>query len=681
MIESNKNLDYISSKNELFVSIRSEIIVLLKKINSSFENNSSTYYLSLFYADKVFNLPNFNQFIENYYKNEFQIFSDIKKIYIILSVCCLIIATKFNENDPHFPGNFNFLTLIGQFTNYNYNIRINDLVEGEIIILKLLKYKLNYYSVYNYIVFFFEHGIILENTLEKIKIEKKINKKLSLEKIYILSREILDILNNENSKESIELLGKNNYITAIIILYYSIENILKLDLDKSQTNIFKEYYNIKIENNKKEIIYDMIKKIYIKKNNKNKSFRNTYSTTLFNNRIIQVDKFLKDEYNNNLLNNNQTPDYKYLNISKNNIHNTKNNIESFSHIQYGNNRKVYLNYEKNNDELNSNYIYNNEVYKNEFRRSLSMNQLKNKISPTSINYIYPQEIENFHNYNTNSNNNNLIYNKIDNRKKNIYIANENINNFNNYYTDEKNNNKINDYNNEQVSFKKNISFNNQINKIKNDAFSLNKMDYYDNKYKINNKYYLNSMSIPSEPMTTKNKRMKSIHKNKNFNNFNLDLNLENNNRSKEELYLYNMIEKTKKIFNMNNIINEKEIFNKNYYKINNYNNYFKQDNKHQNLTNNNDNKLNKKYNNKKYLNQKNNMDYKINYNNEENKYYNNLKTNRQKLDFDFLRNENKYMNTYFDYSSDLKANDNFNKENVNSYRRYSYYNQNHDYYN
>ena len=149
MILSNKELKSENSfQNIYFNFFRKDITILLKKINSSFENSSSTYYLSLFYADNIFNLPEFNEFLKNYY--EYQ----KKRILIILSVCCLIIATKFNENDPHFPGAFNFLALCNKFTNNNYLIQINDLTEGEIIILKFLKYKLNYYSVYNYLVFF-----------------------------------------------------------------------------------------------------------------------------------------------------------------------------------------------------------------------------------------------------------------------------------------------------------------------------------------------------------------------------------------------------------------------------------------------------------------------------------------------------------------------------------------------
>ena len=142
----------VKKENTFYASIRNDITTLLKKINSSFENSSSTYYLSIYYLDKIFNLPNINEYLNKYYKYE----RDTKKVYIILAVCCLIIATKFNENDPHFQGAYNFLKLSNKFTNYYHYIQINDLVEGEIIILKLLQYKLNFYSVYSFLYLFLD---------------------------------------------------------------------------------------------------------------------------------------------------------------------------------------------------------------------------------------------------------------------------------------------------------------------------------------------------------------------------------------------------------------------------------------------------------------------------------------------------------------------------------------------
>lgn len=355
MISSNKELVSISSKvnydqNNDFISIRNEIIVLLKKINSSIDNNSSTYYLSLFYIDNIFSSEDFNVFIKEYFKYKIQIQSEIKKIYIILAISCLIIATKFNENDPHFPGGDTFLRLGNKFTDYIYFMQINDLVEGEIIILKLLKYRLNYYSTYNFLVFFFGHGIIAENVFDEIKSNKNLEKKPTLEKIYVLSREILDLINNNNSNESIEILNKNNYITAIIILCYSIEQIIDIKLDDNiNTNVFLSYYNINIDNNIKQTIYNLIKNLYsnrVIKNNiekKNNTFRYTYSASLFNN------KKKINNYSLYSLNNKDYKDNKNKIISNNYMINTLNTMNSNQNDNVNN--LNYLNYLYNNMKL------------------------------------------------------------------------------------------------------------------------------------------------------------------------------------------------------------------------------------------------------------------------------------------------------------------------------------------
>ena len=263
MVQSNNEsgpcIEENTFQNNFYISIRNEIITLLKKINTSIENNSSTYYMSLLYIDKIFTSQDFDEYIKECSKYKYQINSEIKKMYIVLSVSSLIVSTKFNENDPHFPGADAFLKLCNKFTNYSYSIRTNDLVEGEIVILKLMKYKLNYYSVYNFLVFFFGHGVILDKTLEKIR--NNYDKRKMLEKIYILSREILDLINNESNNEYIHLLNKkNNFITASAILSYSIEIILKIKLDENnnENDIFKRYYCIRIDKKTKDNLIDIL---------------------------------------------------------------------------------------------------------------------------------------------------------------------------------------------------------------------------------------------------------------------------------------------------------------------------------------------------------------------------------------------------------------------------------------
>ena len=843
MVQSNNEsgpcIEENTFQNNFYISIRNEIITLLKKINTSIENNSSTYYMSLLYIDKIFTSQDFDEYIKECSKYKYQINSEIKKMYIVLSVSSLIVSTKFNENDPHFPGADAFLKLCNKFTNYSYSIRTNDLVEGEIVILKLMKYKLNYYSVYNFLVFFFGHGVILDKTLEKIR--NNYDKRKMLEKIYILSREILDLINNESNNEYIHLLNKkNNFITASAILSYSIEIILKIKLDENnnENDIFLRYYGIRIDKKTKDNLIDIIKIIHNNKmknkiknnvennnlNNSNKNnilntFRYTYSSVLLNNPKNQFNNFsLYSSINDNNYNNENNKSNNYIintsnygnpnsnyiynfpkstntsNINITDINSTKNktnssttnydNVANYpSHISYNNNR-VYLNYDKNEEtkyDLNRNRIFSNEL-----RKSFSMNQLQNKIFTTENNSGYPpvdksndnaKSGNNIYNDNKKSNsyysnkdildiNDKKGLNKIDTFKKNIYILDKDINNSNNYLFEDLYNNHSITNKNKFISLKKYISFNksnmnNQKDKNPIDD-KLNKNDinikseleskanyYYDTKYKPNSKYYLkNILSTPSEPLTTTNlQRNSQIQKVINFNNYNMNLNnIENQNlnrsKSKDRKSLYDVIEKTKKIFNMHretnliksnsnnyldninlyenlgkdngmNINKEKNNKNKNTIIINNnininnildkkkYNNYFNQNNKNQSLINNNfklnPNKLNTKiyFDNIKNPNKKiyfsyNNLNNLSNMNGNVDKYNNginveNNKTNRQimNMNYNMLKSDNKYINTYYDYANYLNKNNigNINNDIFASHRRFSYYKQNNGYYN
>ena len=81
MVQSNNEFEENTFENDFYISMRNEIIILLKKINTSIENNSSTYYMSLLYIDKIFTSQDFNEYIKECSKYKYQINSEIKKMY------------------------------------------------------------------------------------------------------------------------------------------------------------------------------------------------------------------------------------------------------------------------------------------------------------------------------------------------------------------------------------------------------------------------------------------------------------------------------------------------------------------------------------------------------------------------------------------------------------------------
>jgi hypothetical protein len=86
--------------------------------------------------------------------------------------------------------------------------------------MKMLHYKITYYSIYNFLVFFFAHGVFLNN----FSISKNDNDLVIfkvLEKIYVVSRELLDMVLEEESL----ILGEDCSIAAAIILRKAIESV------------------------------------------------------------------------------------------------------------------------------------------------------------------------------------------------------------------------------------------------------------------------------------------------------------------------------------------------------------------------------------------------------------------------------------------------------------------------
>ena len=143
MLKSNSEINQIS--NELNIQKykleRPKLINLIRNINCLLDFNSQTFFLSLFYMDKIFSNTN--------------LIINTQRDYIILSLSCLLIASKFNENDPHVPELIKYISLCEQFSNFEFIFNIDELRKGEMIILHLLEFKINYYSIYHFLVFFF----------------------------------------------------------------------------------------------------------------------------------------------------------------------------------------------------------------------------------------------------------------------------------------------------------------------------------------------------------------------------------------------------------------------------------------------------------------------------------------------------------------------------------------------
>ena len=341
MISSNSLIplnSYNSSKNKtkIYFEKRKEIKTLLKNMNTSLDNNSSTYFLALLYTDLIFQNYSLEEiFLTNNTISRYNLSSSSQKIFpvkqcLLIAVCCLIVASKFNEKDPHVPDLNSFIRIYNQNSKFYFIFSLDELRETEVKILKLLKYKLNFYSLYQFITFFFANGILFQKNLSQSNIIKKYkySEKKILERIYVKSREILDMMIDEYDKYYLLFNGKDNYITAIEILLWAIEQVLDIKIiNEKYAYLFPKVYNIDIDFNKHEEIYSVINEIY-NNNNIINEHNNNSNTDVSNNINYNF------EYGSNLANSDLEIINKYTNISNkenllNNLNTSKNNNNLF----------------------------------------------------------------------------------------------------------------------------------------------------------------------------------------------------------------------------------------------------------------------------------------------------------------------------------------------------------------
>ena len=242
------NLLINSVNAKLYFSKRNYLKTLIKTIHSSISYNSQSYFLSIFLMDIIFLKENLSNEYYSFFPSKIPS-KDLKlNDYILLSLSCLIISYKFNGNSSILYPLNNIIKIIYYISGEKFSFTSRDLVRGEAFIIKLLKYKLNFYTVYHYLVFFFAHGIIFKKYLTKYKlIEKKIFEKIYSEASYIIDQNKFFELYN----------GKQNYILACQIIQWATEKVLNIKI-KNNENIFKVIYNINIMNSQQKKFMEII---------------------------------------------------------------------------------------------------------------------------------------------------------------------------------------------------------------------------------------------------------------------------------------------------------------------------------------------------------------------------------------------------------------------------------------
>ena len=400
-----------------YIKKRKDLINFNHKLIKKMGFKSQTFFLSIHYLDIIF-LQNKNLFIQNYF---------------LLSLSCLIIAAKYCENDPNVPPLQSFITL---YNRYNmHQISMKELLKMEVKILKYLNYNLYYLTIYDFNLFFFNHGIIKKQQIKDIinnngisisnsnrmksnKSDLSTNEELDfvfdenfyikkiLEKIYKRSRYYLDLI---ISKENI-CLKYDALLISVCIMKKSVEEVIlkehkikfkdfilnKRQIIKKNDIYFKEimynFYKIDFESNNKynEIIKENdIINIFQRqekenvKYKKNKIQENFYNFNKLSNNNLNNRYKEKNSYNtinmaststNIINNNNQNEGVINLNNSMEKSNKEKNMIKSNLTLMKNYKQKNNnIKIEEENNETNSNSFIEN------IRKKYTFTQLKDNL--------------------------------------------------------------------------------------------------------------------------------------------------------------------------------------------------------------------------------------------------------------------------------------------------------------
>ena len=344
-----------SSLCKEYIHHRKNIFNVLHKIMMKMGFKSQVFFLSANYLDIIFSSKNISKIKLNIYT---------------LALSCFCLAAKFCEMDPIVPQLQYFIKIYYNIMGYKIKnpITLHDLKYAEVYILKILNYKLNYYTIYDFNSFLFLHGILrsqlnndnynTKQIMEKIYKKSRyyldvtlVNTKLCFKydalflSIFILEKSVLEILNKDNNIKYFEQKGQDKFCLKEII---------------------KKYFNINYEKNKQYqnlTTDEETQKIFSKNKNDKDNIYNKKNEEKKENKEYKNDIFTKKEYK--LYTN------KYnLNFDLNKLKNTL--------------KKVHMNTNTTKENENNKISYN--VYSTSTLKNEDLN--KNKSTFTSRNGLY-----------------------------------------------------------------------------------------------------------------------------------------------------------------------------------------------------------------------------------------------------------------------------------------------------
>ena len=340
----------------------------------------------------------------------------IENIENIASLCVLL-ATEFNDccmhtvaedyinkNEYDILYHFHSKKYLGQL-NQNKNQINNDLIKEErikhktnliglfnyirktiknykyweLICLKHLNYDLGKYSAYDYIILFFELGIIFSK--EKIDICELLKTCINILDFIAIDKRSCDY---------------NQYTLAMSIILVAVEN--NVFFDKS---VFKYIYGVDLSKKKyincSNMIKNILKSLSCNIDNSEKLFYDNHFTT---NQQLLINIYLEYLRNRSNITNNKIEKNKNQNNNTflNNLIIQNNNLDLFPYVINNNNIIINNNFINNNISINNNNFY----YKNYLIANISNYFNNNNISFNNNYFIYIKNLINAQSNNYNN---------------------------------------------------------------------------------------------------------------------------------------------------------------------------------------------------------------------------------------------------------------------------------------
>lgn len=127
-----------SVTNKDYISQRDSIFRVIHKVSIQLGFKSQTFFLSAHFLDII--LTKKKKPSNNLFK---------------LGLAALCLSSKYCENDPMVPHLKYFIRLYNNIVGYKNIISTNNLMKAEVSVCKMLNYRLNYFTIYDFNTFFF----------------------------------------------------------------------------------------------------------------------------------------------------------------------------------------------------------------------------------------------------------------------------------------------------------------------------------------------------------------------------------------------------------------------------------------------------------------------------------------------------------------------------------------------